>query len=77
MKFPKLPLPPRFPDNALPETSRAELSNRMNKRLEILPRAALAALKQEARQPGGLLDLVARHKIKAVPGKTPAPLVQD
>ena len=60
-----MPSPKPFP---------AESSNRMNNRLETLPRAAVAALKQEARQPGGLLDLVARRMINEVHGWPPAPL---
>lgn len=57
-----------------PKLSRAESSNRMNNRLETLPRATVATLKQEARQPGGLLDLVARRMINEVHGWQPAPL---
>ncbi len=49
----------------------------MNTRLETLPRAAVAALGQEARLPCGLLDLVARRMINEVPGKQPAPLGRD
>jgi hypothetical protein len=49
----------------------------MNKRLETLPRAAVAALKQEARLLCGLLDLASRRMIDEVPGKPPAPLVRD
>lgn len=49
----------------------------MNYRLETLPRAAVTMLKQEARQLGGLLDLVARRMIHEVPGKPPAPLGRD
>lgn len=74
MKFPKLPQPARFQDNAQPETSHAESSNRMNNRLETLPRATVVIRKQEARQPCGLLDLVARRMIHEVPGKPPATL---
>jgi hypothetical protein len=46
----------------------------MNKRLETLPWAAVAALEQEARLPCGLLDLVARRVFKEFPGKPPATL---
>jgi len=46
-----------------PNPSSAELSNRMNKRLETVPLAAVATLKQEARRSGGLLDLVGRRMI--------------
>ena len=60
-----------------PNPSRAESSNCMNKRLETLPRAAVAALKQEARRPCGLLDLVDRRTINEVSGKPSAPLVRD
>ena len=49
----------------------------MNNRLETLPRAALATLKQEVRRQCGLLDLVARRMINEAPGKPPAPLVLD
>ncbi len=49
----------------------------MNKRLETLPLAAVAALKQEARRSGGLLDLVARRMINEVPGKPSEPLGRD
>ena len=35
----------------------ADLSNRMNNRLKTLPRATVVMRKQEARLPGGLLDL--------------------
>lgn len=49
----------------------------MNQRLETLPWAAVAALKQEACGPGGLLGPVARRLINKVPGKPPAPLVRD
>ena len=60
-----------------PKPSRAELSNCMNKRLEIVPLAAVAALKQEDRRPCGLLDLVARRMIHEAPGKPSAPLGRD
>ena len=60
-----------------PKPSRVESSNRMNNRLETLPRATVVMRKQEARQPGGLLDLVARRMIKEVHGRPPAPLVRD
>ena len=40
-----------------PNTFPAESSNRMNNRLETLPRATVVMRKQEARLPGGLLDL--------------------
>ena len=46
----------------------------MNNRLETLPRATVVIRKQEARQPCGLLDLVARRMIHEVPGKPPATL---
>ena len=59
-----------------PNTFPAESSNRMNNRLETLPRATVAALKQESRLPRGLL-LVARRMIKEVPGKPTAPLGRD
>jgi hypothetical protein len=45
----------------------------MNQRLETLPRAAVAALNQEARLTCGLFDLVARM-INEIPGKSPATL---
>lgn len=48
----------------------------MNKRLETVPLAAVAALKQEDRRPC-LPDLVARRMINEVPGKPPAPLGRD
>ena len=60
-----------------PETYPAELSNRMNKRLETLTRAIVATFKQVDRRPCGLLDLVARRMINAVPGEPPAPLGRD
>ena len=60
-----------------PKSSPAESSNRMNPRLETLPWAAVAALKQEARLPYGLLDLVAQLMIDKVPGKPPATLGRD
>ena len=60
-----------------PKPSRAELSNCMNKRLETVPLAAVATLKQEDRRPCGLLDLVARRMINEAPGKQNAPLVRD
>ena len=59
-----------------PNPSSAELSNRMNKRLETLPLAAVAALKQEARRPC-LPDLVARRIINEAPGKPSEPLGRD
>ena len=59
-----------------PEPYPAELSNRMIKRLEILPRASLAALKQEDRRPC-LPVLVARRMINEVSDKPPARLVRD
>lgn len=55
----------------------AKLSNRMNNRLETLPRATVVMRKQEARQPFGLIDLVARRMINAFPGEPPAPLGRD
>ena len=60
-----------------PKPSRAESSNRMNNRLDTLPRATVVTRKQEARQPSGLLDLVARRMINEVSGKPPARLVRD
>jgi hypothetical protein len=48
----------------------------MNKRLETVPLAAVATLKQEARR-SCLPDLVARRMINEVPGKPPAPLGRD
>ncbi len=60
-----------------PNPSSTELSNRMNKRLETVPLAAVAALKQEARRSGGLLDLVGLRMINEVPGKPSAPLGLD
>ena len=60
-----------------PKPSPAELSNRMNKRLESLPRAAVAALKQGACRPCGLLELVARRMINEVPSKPPTTLGRD
>lgn len=59
-----------------PNPSSAELSNRMNKRLETVPLAAVATLKQEARRPC-LPDLVARRIINEVPGKPSEPLGRD
>ncbi|MFM2004460.1 MAG: hypothetical protein RLZZ09_115 [Pseudomonadota bacterium] len=49
----------------------------MNKRLETVPLAAVAALKQETRRSGGLLDLVGLRMINEVPGKPSAPLGRD
>jgi hypothetical protein len=46
----------------------------MNKRLKSLPRAAVAVLKQDARLPCGLLDLVACLVLKEFPGKPPVTL---
>ena len=60
-----------------PNPSHAELSNRMNNRLETLPRATVIMRKQEARQPCGLLDLVARHMTNEVAGEPTAPLGRD
>jgi hypothetical protein len=57
-----------------PKPSPAESSNRMNKRLKSLPRAAVAVLKQDARLPCGLLDLVACLVLKEFPGKPPVTL---
>ena len=57
-----------------PKSSPAELSNRMNQRLETLTRAAVTALEHEARLPCGLLDLVARCMINEVHGWPPTPL---
>ncbi len=60
-----------------PNPSSAELSNRMNKRLETLPLAAVATLKQEAHRSGGLLDLAGLRMINEVPGKPAEPLGRD
>ena len=49
----------------------------MNNRLETLPRATVIMRKQEARQPCGLLDLVARHMTNEVAGEPTAPLGRD
>ena len=59
-----------------PKPPPAELSNRMNKRLDTVPLAAVAALKQEARR-SCLPNLVARRMINEVPGKPPEPLGRD
>ncbi|MFM2004999.1 MAG: hypothetical protein RLZZ09_654 [Pseudomonadota bacterium] len=49
----------------------------MKKRLETLFRTTVTALKQEARLPYGLLDLVAHRMIDKVPGNPSGPLVRD
>ena len=55
----------------------ADLSNRMNNRLETLPRATVVMRKQEARQPGGLLDLVACRMITQSPANRSRDLARD
>ena len=60
-----------------PEPYPAELSNRMNNRLETLPRATVVMRKQEDRRPCGLVDLLARRMINEVPGKPSAPIGRD
>ena len=77
MKFPNCPCHRDSRIMPSPNPSPAESSNRMNKRLETLPRAAVAALKQGACRPCVLLDLFARRMINDVPGNPSGPLVRD